>query len=95
MLSRQCSAALAAIDAHPNPTYEQLLEVLSSHRELLERTRAFAEAMEAAKERRPDVVPMYGAAAAATMLYQELDAEETAGARCVVVHLVHHRGRRP
>jgi len=94
MLSAQCSAALAALDAHPEPTYEQLLEVLSSHRELLERTRDFAEAMEDARRRRPEIVPMYGAATAAAILYQQLEAEEPAAGR-VVVHIGRWRGRRP
>lgn len=93
MLSSQCSAALAAIDAHPNPSYEQLLEVLSSHRELLERTREFAEAMERAQERRPNIVPMFGAATAAAVLYQQLEAEAP-DRGCVVVHIGRLHGRR-
>lgn len=91
MLSEQCSAAIAAIDGHPEPTYEQLLAVLSSHRELLETTRTFAERMERVRAANRGKVPMFAAAGVATRLYQELEAEERGA---VVVHIGRFRGRR-
>lgn len=75
-LSEHCRAAIAAIDAHPCPTYEQLLEVLSSHRELLDRTRTFAERLEEARTIHRGKVPMFAAAGVATTLYRDLLAED-------------------
>lgn len=86
MLSEHCAAALDAIDAHPEPTYEQLREVLASHRELLACTRTFAERMETAKASHAGKVPMFAAAGAATNYYHGLlDAEPV---RAVVTAVV-------
>lgn len=89
-LSNQISDALGAIDQAPEPTREQLLEALAAQRELLERTRIFAERMEAARLANPGKVPMFAAAGAAEQLYQELAAEvwpPVPAHRCVVIEL--------
>lgn len=90
-LSVLINAALGAIDRHPDPSREQLLEALATQRELLERTRAFAERMERARAAHPGKVPMFAAAGAAEQLYQELAATDVLPAgpspRCVVITL--------
>lgn len=90
-LSVLISDALGAIDQEPEPSREQLLEALATHRELLERTRAFAERMERARAAHPGKVPMFAAAGAAEQLYQELAAADAstgiAARRCVVIQL--------
>ena len=68
--------ALSAIDRHPEPSREQLLEALATHRELLERTRAFAEQMERARAAHPCKFPAWAAAGAATMFYRDLAAAQ-------------------
>lgn len=90
-LSVLINDALGAIDRHPEPTREQLLEVLATQRELLERTRAFAERMERARAAHPGKVPMFAAAGAAEQLYQELVATDglpgAPSRGCVVITL--------
>jgi len=90
-LSHQINDALGAIAQEPEPSREQLLEALATHRELLERTRAFAERMEQARAAHPGKVPMFAAAGAAEQLYQELAAADVlpavAAHRCVVITL--------
>jgi|GEM_PF-933930 len=90
-LSVLINDALGAIDQEPEPSREQLLEALATHRELLERTRAFAERMERARAAHPGKVPMFAAAGAAEQLYQELAAADVSPGipvhRCVVIQL--------
>jgi len=90
-LSVLINDALGAIDRHPDPSREQLLEALATQRELLERTRAFAERMERARAAHPGKVPMFAAAGAAEQLYQELAATGVlpgvTSHRCVVITL--------
>lgn len=95
-LSNHISDALGAIAQEPEPSREQLLEALATQRELLERTRTFAERMERARAAHPGKVPMFAAAGAAEQLYQELAAADPVAAshRCIVIQLNRFPGGR-
>lgn len=72
LLSRQIDQALGALDATPNPSRDQLLELLASQRKLMVHTRDFAQAIETAHRTHPGTVPMVAASTAAARLYRDL-----------------------
>lgn len=77
LLSRQIDEALKAIDATPNPTREQLLELVGGQRELLLHAQRFAQDIEQAHRVYPGTVPMVAASTAAARLYRDLAAAGT------------------
>lgn len=72
LLSRQIDQAIGALDATPNPSRDQLLELVASQRKLMVHTRDFAQAIETAHRTHPGTVPMVAASTAAARLYRDL-----------------------
>lgn len=91
LLSAQLTESIAAIDAAPAPSHEQLLEIRAAYRDHLVKLQRFAEGAEEAHRLAPAKIPVWGAAAACTQLYRDL-CRTPAGAMAgpVVVSLVRH-----
>jgi hypothetical protein len=72
LLSDDIKAAIAAIDANPNPTAEQLAVVYRNHRELLGQVHDFAVDLEEARGRSQRAVNLWGGAGTSARFYTAL-----------------------
>lgn len=72
LLSDDIKAAIAAIDANPNPTPEQLAATYRNHRELLGQVHDFAVDLEEARGRSQRAIPLWGSAGTSSRFYKWL-----------------------
>jgi hypothetical protein len=70
LLSDEIKAAIAVIDANPNPTPEQIATMLREHRELLGQVHDFAVDLEQARGRSQRAIPLWGSAGTSSRLYR-------------------------
>lgn len=72
-MSSQIEAAIAALEANPNSTPDQLAELRRVHLEMLRQVRDFAVDFEAARARNDRCIPLWGGAGAAARFYRWLE----------------------
>lgn len=72
LLSELIEESIAALDANPMPSRDQLMDLRSEHRVLLVKLQRFADTAETAHRVARTGVPLWGTAAACSQLYREL-----------------------